>query len=220
MLLGTIVTTLKMATSEDAQYRAPGFPLIPPADHCGTCTRCIDACPTHCISDNGPRAVDATRCISYLTLEHRSPIDESLHTMMGDWVAGCDVCQEVCPHNRERETGGAGKAADVGAGAPKFQPAYAPRPPAPSVSLLDVLNWSEDDRRKALRGSALKRIKLGMFKRNALIAAGNYLSTQDDTALRDRLVELISDEAEPELVRVTANQVLARLERGSGPDGP
>ncbi len=100
MLLGTIVTTLKLQTSSEANYPVA---LLPPSDHCGTCTRCIDACPTQCIAnpdDTGHRSVDAKRCISYLTLEHRSLIDLSLHEPMGDWIAGCDVCQSVCPYNQ------------------------------------------------------------------------------------------------------------------------
>ncbi len=221
MLLGTVVTTLELTTSEGSGYPTSTFALVPPTDHCGTCTRCIDACPTDCISHSGPRAVDATRCISYLTLEHRSPIDESLHAMMGDWVAGCDVCQEVCPHNRERGSGigDQGGAGQVSLDTLEIHPAYTPRPPAPGLRLLDVLNWTEEDRRAALRGSALKRIKLGMFKRNALIAAGNYLCEQEDDALRDRIVLLAWDETEQDLVRITARQVLARLDRGNGPDG-
>jgi epoxyqueuosine reductase len=215
MLLGTIVTTLELATSEDGGY--PGgypvstFPLVPATDHCGTCTRCIDACPTHCISDSGPRAVDARRCISYLTLEHRSEIEVGLHEKMGDWVAGCDMCQEVCPHNGVREP--------VFSNPPTHR-AYAPRPPAPGIGLLEILNWTEEDRRGVLKGSALKRVKLGMFKRNALIAAGNYLAQQDDEALLVRIKQAAEDEAEVQMVRVTAGQVLARLGCGSGRDDP
>lgn len=98
--LGCIITDLALQTSADANY--PGE-LIPPTDHCGTCTRCIDACPTQCIDDpdeTGHRSIDATRCISYLTIEHRDVIDLDLHAAMGDWLAGCDVCQAVCPYNR------------------------------------------------------------------------------------------------------------------------
>ena len=81
LLLGQIVTTLDIQPDE------------PAIDHCGTCTRCIDACPTNCIE---PYQLDAQRCISYLTIEHRSLIDHEFHSAMGDWIAGCDVCQEVC----------------------------------------------------------------------------------------------------------------------------
>jgi epoxyqueuosine reductase len=228
-LLGTIVTTLNLRTTADAGYPEPA---VPPTDHCGTCTRCIDACPTACIGSSGPRSVDATRCISYLTLEHRSAIDPSLHEQMGDWVAGCDVCQEVCPHNRDPGLGIRGQEVEstdkvdapntgqsrLRLSAPALHPDHTPRPPAPALSLTDILGWSEDDRRRGFRGSALKRIKLGMLKRNALIALGNALTKQDDPAIRQRIGRIAGDEAEPELVRLTARQVLTRLEPGSGRD--
>lgn len=227
MLLGTIVTTLDLTGTD----RADLTDVLPPADHCGTCTRCIDACPTNCISDAGPRSVDATRCISYLTLEHRSPIDPQLHPMMSDWIAGCDVCQEVCPYNRVQGSGfgvqeedGDGLRKTSGGrlrfSATPIHPAYTPRPPAPAVSLSEVLNWTEDDRRAAFKGSALKRIKLDMLKRNALIAAGNALMARTDITLRDEIKRLAEDEHESEMVRLTARQVLDRLEHGNGPGVP
>ncbi len=208
MLLGTVVTTLKLTTTQNAGYPAPA---VPPTDHCGTCTRCIDACPTNCISTAGPRSVDATRCISYLTLEHRSEIDPELQPLIGDWIAGCDVCQEVCPHNRGQEP-----VRDI----PPTHAAYTPRTPAPGLGLMEILDWSENDRRAVFKGSALKRIKLGMMKRNALIAAGNYLAVNEDHEMRRRVIQIAADEVEPELVRVTAKQVLDRLGHGTGPDAP
>ncbi|MEM1356330.1 MAG: tRNA epoxyqueuosine(34) reductase QueG [Planctomycetota bacterium] len=165
-LLGTIVTTLPMQTSEMAGFPDP---LAPPTDHCGGCTRCIDACPTDAIAAEG-YSLDATRCISYLTLEHRSTIAPALLSGMGDWVAGCDICQDVCPHNRRRL---ALEREQHPTEAIRFEPRYAPRSPAPSLDLLAVLDWSEEDRRLAFTGSALKRIKLNMLKRNALIALSN-----------------------------------------------
>src|SRR5262249_20142541 len=91
MLLGGVLTTMDIPAPA-AQRRV--------TDHCGTCTRCIDACPTAAIT---PYSVDATRCISYLTIEHRGEIDPALHEGIGDWLFGCDVCQEVCPHNGGRD---------------------------------------------------------------------------------------------------------------------
>lgn len=222
-LLGTIVTTLNLRTSEADGYPLPG---IPPTDHCGTCTRCIDACPTNCISTTGPRSIDATRCISYLTLEHRSPIDPSLHSPMGNWIAGCDICQEVCPHNRDRKSGIEDQDEKTQANSrlrlsdPPIHSDHTPRPPAPALNLLDILGWTEDDRRQTFKGSALKRIKLGMLKRNALIALGNALATQDDPELRQRIRQIANDESDPELVRLTARQVLTQLEPGTDHDAP
>ncbi len=241
-MLGTILTTLNLKTTQQAGYPEP---TVPPTDHCGTCTRCIDACPTGCITDPGPpdsggkdsgradsegtdfggidsggRSVDAARCISYLTLEHRSAIDPALHAQMGDWISGCDICQEVCPHNREQGSGFSnpdprpGDQSRLRLSELPIDDRYTPRPPAPGLSLRDILAWTEDDRREVFKGSALKRIKLDMLKRNALIAAGNALAQREDAQLRKRIDEIESDAAEPPMVRFTARQVLDRLERG------
>lgn len=150
LLLGAVVTTLHVPPPRE--HRA-----VP--DHCGTCTRCIDACPTGAIT---PYAVDARRCISYLTIERREPIDPALHAPIGDRLFGCDVCQEVCPHNSPRADG-AGLGAAHGA--------YTPR--RSSFPVGDVRRWVDDDRRTALRGSAMKRATLEMFHRNAAIVAAN-----------------------------------------------
>lgn len=150
LFLSAIVTTLDLAPPR-TQTTIP--------DHCGTCTRCIDACPTNAIT---PHAVDASRCISYLTIEHRSPIDPALKPAIGDWLFGCDVCQEVCPHNSPRND-----TTDVGA----RNPAYTPR--TTSLPVLDVMRWTDDNRAAATRRSALKRAKLEMFHRNAKIVADN-----------------------------------------------
>jgi len=182
LLLGSVLTTLPLAPS------APAEP-----DPCGTCTRCIDVCPTDAIT---PFAVDARRCISYLTIEHRTPIDRSLHAGMGDWIFGCDVCQEVCPHNQPTERTRAAPVHD----------AYAPR--RAGFDLLEVLDWSEDDRRAAFVRSAMKRAKLAMMKRNAVIAAGNYLSSTEDAELRQRLIAITGDAGEDEMVRGAAREVL------------
>ena len=85
LLLGQIITTLSLSADE------------PMPDHCGTCTRCIDACPTDAITQ--PYQLDASRCISYLTIEHRGEIPTEFHGPIGDWLYGCDICQDVCPHN-------------------------------------------------------------------------------------------------------------------------
>lgn len=208
MLLGQIITTLAIQTSDQANY--PG-PTVPPVDHCGSCTRCIDACPTRCIT---PHAVDASRCISYLTLEHRTAIDPALHPAMGDWIAGCDVCQQVCPFNQSSgDDHGQAPQRPMADRTPAIRPEYKPRPPAPAIALLSILGWTAEDRRTAFAGSALKRIKLDMAKRNALIAAGNALRQHADAALRSRIESIASDAREPPMVRQTARQVLDRLGR-------
>jgi epoxyqueuosine reductase len=192
LLLGGIITTLDLtAPPEQAAV----------ADHCGTCTRCIDACPTGAIT---PYSVDASRCISYLTIEHRGPIDPALHAGMGRWIFGCDVCQEVCPHNSARP------------GAPdRLGEAY--RPMRDSFDLLEVLGWTDEDRRAAFTSSAMKRAKLAMMKRNALIAAGNVLAEREVPGLRERIAALAADVSEEPLVRETASQVLTRLAAARGP---
>ncbi|MBL0926493.1 MAG: tRNA epoxyqueuosine(34) reductase QueG [Phycisphaerales bacterium] len=201
-LLGGVATTLHLPSGSES---------LPVPDHCGSCTRCIDACPTGAIE---PYAVDASRCVSYLTIEHRSPIDPGLHRSMGDWLFGCDVCQEVCPHNSPRPEG-------WGQSAPAANPRYAARPDRePGFSLLEVLRWTEEDRRRALSGSAIKRARLDMLKRNALIAAANIWddrkrsgagSSSEAREFRGFLEALAAEDRESALVRTTAAQILGRL---------
>lgn len=211
LLLGAIVTTLDiekkpgtegwgtMSGGDPASSTpVPGSQTQDLTTHCGTCTRCIDACPTHCIT---PYQLDATRCISYLTLEHRSPIAPDLHPPMGNWLGGCDICQEVCPFNSP----------DRLPIDPPPHPQYASRPPAPALPLAQVLDWTEADRRAAFRGSALKRMKLDMVRRNAVIAAGNHLAVHPDAVLYARIQAISADADEPAVVRDTARQVLVRL---------
>ena len=228
-LLGEIVTTLAIPPDE------------PAADGCGTCTRCLEACPTGAIT---PHAVDATRCISYLTIEHRSTIDPKWHEAMGDWIYGCDICQDVCPFVRRAECAtspsppeGEGWAEGARARSPN-DASTAPNPndsssPGPSLQgkggacgedlppgydakptalpLLEILNWTEADRRAAFQGSAMKRAKLAMMKRNALIAAGNHLRRRADGRLFEAAQRLAEDADEPSMVRQTAESVLSRL---------
>ena len=145
LLLGEILTTIDLPADDAA------------SDHCGSCTRCIDACPTGAIT--APYQLDARRCISYLTIEHRGPIEPALQSRMGNWLYGCDICQDVCPYNSKAPT-----AAD---------PAVRPRFPTGTLNAEQVMNWSEQDYRDALRGSAMKRVKLPVLKRNAQIVRDN-----------------------------------------------
>ena len=187
LLLGGIATNLSLPSPSD-QTRIE--------DHCGTCTRCIDACPTQAIT---PLTVDARRCISYLTIEHREKIDTEFHTPIGSWIYGCDICQDVCPHNSARGTEIATPA----------HPDYAPR--VKSLALLDVLGWTQHSRSEAIQNTAMKRASLDMMKRNALIAAANALQAEPDDALAARVREIAADPDESTLVRDAAAEIAARL---------
>lgn len=193
-LLGGILTTLDLQPPPEQQ-------VIP--DHCGACTRCIDACPTSAIT---PYSVDASRCISYLTIEHRGEVDPEFHEPIGDWLFGCDICQEVCPHNSPRGPG-------IDVGTPR--PEYAPRHQA--LPILSVLGWTPADRAEATRHSAMKRATLAMMRRNAVIVAGNALARQHDPVLHRRLTDIAADSSEDEIVRRAAAAALARLAGKASP---
>jgi epoxyqueuosine reductase len=142
LFLGEVLTTLSLPLDEPAK------------DRCGTCRRCIDACPTQAIVE--PRMLDATRCISYLTIEHRGPIDEELAGKMNGWIVGCDICQDVCPWNGRAPV----------ATLEELQP----RHPAGVIDAAPIGSWSQEEYWAATRRSATRRVKLEQFKRNAAIA--------------------------------------------------
>lgn len=198
MFLGGIVTTLDAAPPESQAVVT---------DHCGSCTRCIDACPTDAIT---PYSVDARRCISYLTIEHREAIEPGLASRMGDWIYGCDICQEVCPHNSPRD--------------PALLPAgenRAYRSERTSFDLLEVLGWDEEARREAFIGSAMKRAKLGMMQRNAALVVMNQAAINPgltDEALIERLRQLAADGSADPLARDGARQALLAIDRADGGD--
>ncbi len=185
LLLGEIITTLALDLTPGAN-----------GDPCASCTRCIDACPTGAIS---PFAVDATRCISYTTIEHRGAIDELFVDATGDWLFGCDICQEVCPHNapsrKKRELA--------------VRDDYRER--VVDVDLLSVLGWTEADRMAATLRSAMRRAQLDMLKRNALVCLGNALRVRRDAGIEARIRVLLDDPNECDLVRAEARRTLARL---------
>jgi epoxyqueuosine reductase len=145
LLLGEILTTLALPHDE------------PATDRCGTCRRCLDACPTGAIV--APYQLDARKCISYLTIEHRGEIGAELQRQMGDWLYGCDICQDVCPWNS--------KALE------SLDPALRPRFPTGTVDAREVAKWDEDSYRAGLRHSAMKRVKLPQLQRNARIVLNN-----------------------------------------------
>jgi epoxyqueuosine reductase len=146
LFLGEIVTTLELPADRPAM------------DHCGNCTRCLSACPTDAFPQ--PYQMDASRCISYLTIESR---DEQLpaetQSPMENWVFGCDVCQQVCPFNRD---------------APQTrEPRFAIREPGPFPDLRKLVAATDGECRDMLKGSAMKRAKPWMLRRNARIALAN-----------------------------------------------
>ena len=149
LLLGEVLTTLDLPP-DDAT-----------ADHCGTCTRCLDACPTGAIT--APYELDPRRCISYLTIESRAPdIPPEFHGAVGDWLYGCDVCQDVCPHNRKAP--------------PTAEPALAPRHKTGTLDVGELLQWTPEQYQAALRNSAMRRVKLPVLQRNARVVARNLSS--------------------------------------------
>ena len=127
----------------------------PVAPQCGDCDKCVQACPTGALHADG--LVDARRCCSYLTIEHRGEIDPELQALMGDCVFGCDVCQAVCPENRDVPTGDGELAG--------------PRDVLRDLTVRRVLDWTEADWDTATRGSALRRATYEMWLRNARLVA-------------------------------------------------
>ncbi len=150
------------------------------ASHCGTCTACLDACPTNAFA--GPGWLDARKCISYLTIELRSPVPEDLRPGVGDWLFGCDICQEVCPWNRKDET----------------------EPEA--VDPVELLSLTEEEFRSRYRGTAFLRTKRRGLLRNAALVLGNAGDERALPALRQAL-----DDPES-LVRDAAAWAIARIE--------
>lgn len=128
------------------------------ADRCGTCTRCLDACPTGAFV--APRVMDATRCISYLTIEHRSDIAAELQPLIGGQLYGCDICQDVCPWNVRfaRELG---------------DPGLAARPENVEPDPAELLALTDEEFRERFRGSPIKRARKSGLTRNAAIAVAN-----------------------------------------------
>ena len=149
LLLGEVLTTLNLP------------PDRPAVDRCGTCTRCLDACPTDALRPDRPYRMDASQCVSYLTIEHRGDIPDALKPGVGEWLYGCDICQDVCPWNRRAPTA--------------TDPALQPRFPTGTLDLREVLSWKQEDYRRHLRGSAMKRVKLPVLQRNARIVEENHV---------------------------------------------
>ncbi len=169
------------------------------ADRCGTCTRCLDACPTDAFVE--PRVLDATRCISYLTIEQKGEIPDEMRERIGELLYGCDICQDVCPWNS------------------KFATALAPDSPYTARDALaskdartlarELLAMSQEEFSVAFKGSPMKRAKLRGLKRNAAVVLGN-VGNVDDV----EVVEAALDDREP-VIREHAMWALARLHRST-----
>jgi epoxyqueuosine reductase len=149
LFLGAIYTTLEL---EAGEAKAPH------AVHCGTCSACLDACPTHAFP--APFRLDARRCISYLTIEHKGPIPPEFREAIGNRIYGCDDCLSVCPWNRFAETA-------------RRNQAFLPRAELTAPALADLLALDDASFRQVFAGSPIKRIGRDRMVRNAAIAAGN-----------------------------------------------
>ena len=133
-------------------------PDRPSTKSCGACTVCLPACPTGAII--APYVLDSNRCISYLTIEHQGSIPRELRPLVGDWVYGCDVCQEVCPvnHTRSRLT---------------REESLQPRPGSATLDLLEILALDEETFRQRFQGSPVRRVKRVGLQRNVCVVLGN-----------------------------------------------
>ena len=159
LLLGQVLTDLDLAPDD------------PVTDRCGSCTACLDACPTGAIP--APYLVDSTRCISYLTIELRGAVPAAQRADLGDWVFGCDICQEVCPWNRKTE--------------PVVDEAFLPGAHIETRTLADLVRLDERTYREEFRPTALERPRRRGLVRNALIVAANVSDASALEAAAERL---------------------------------
>ena len=148
LFLGVVLTSLDLT------------PDLPAPDRCGSCTRCIDACPTQAIV--APGKLDARLCIAYLTIEKRGAIPDELRSGMGQQIFGCDICQDVCPWNNK-----------AGNALPTSLPEFQPQPALYNPELRRLAQMDEETYRRTFRGSPIKRAKYSGLRRNVAIAMGN-----------------------------------------------
>jgi epoxyqueuosine reductase len=146
----------------------------PVGSHCGSCSACIDVCPTQAIL--GPGLLDARRCISYLTIEHAGPIPLELRPLMGNHIYGCDDCQLVCPWNKYAQR--------------SALPDFAPRDAQAGGELVALAAWSEPEFLQRTEGSAIRRIGHERWQRNLAVALGNALRSGHDPAIVGALRQL------------------------------
>ena len=179
LFLGVILTSLELA------------PDLPAPDRCGTCTRCIDACPTDALI--APYQLDSNKCIAYLTIEKRGSIPEDMRAGMGHHIFGCDICQDVCPWNRKAPA----------STAPEFEA----RPGLVNPALAWLAEMSAEDFRETFRGSPIRRTKRSGLRRNVAIAMGNS-GNQEFLPLLDELAS-DADESVSESARWAKARLLA-----------
>ena len=160
--LGSWFFLAALLTDQELQYDAPQA-----ANHCGTCRACLDACPTRAFPE--PYVLDASRCLSYLTIELRGAMPPDLRPAVGDWIFGCDVCQDVCPWNRRAPAG--------------TEPAFAPAGGMNPLPLGELFFWDEARFRERFRRTPLWRSKRRGLLRNAAIALGNQRASESLGAL-------------------------------------
>ena len=181
LLLGCLLTDLEID------------PDSPSKDHCGSCTRCLDVCPTQAFPQ--PYVLDARRCLAYLTIEHPGPIPEEFRPLMGDRVFGCDECLEICPWNRH-----ALQSREI-----RFQPL--PRP-----DLREMLSWDDSRFRSEFRGTPIFRLKRNRWIRNLCVVLGNIGTPEDLPALRGS-----SQESDP-LIQEHARWAIRQIEARNPPN--
>lgn len=189
LMLGVILTDLELAAD------------APEPDHCGTCRACLDVCPTDAFPE--PYVLDATRCLSYTTIELRGAIPEPLRAGQGEHVFGCDLCQTVCPWNQSRPR--SAPADPLG-----LRARLAARPEWRAPTLAWLLDLDEEAFAEFARGTAIRRTGFRGLLRNALIAAGN----QGDASLRARVAKH-ADGDDPVLAE-HARWALARIDAAGG----
>lgn len=148
LFLGEIITTAQIS---------PSTPPAASTSSCGKCTKCIDICPTKAIT--APYQLEPTRCISYLTIEHKGPIPEALRPLLGNHIYGCDLCQEVCPWNRFAK--------------PTPDVAFHPRAGNLNPVLIELITMTTEEFRARFARSPIKRITRSRFLRNVAVALGN-----------------------------------------------
>ena len=193
-----------LLTDEELAYDEPFA-----SDHCGTCRACLDACPTNAFPQ--PYVLDATRCISYLTIELREAIDAELRSGIGEWLFGCDVCQEVCPWNQKQSPSlrpfprRRGSETERHGGHSLQEPEFEPQESMNPVDLIGLFELDDEGFRARFRQTPLWRAKRRGILRNAAIVLGN----QRATGALDVLIRGLSDD-EP-LVRGACAWALGRI---------